>query len=228
MASGLISRQSQWSAAPGRHLWRADRRARGWRAGPLLVIAGAGTGKTSTIAHRVAQLVLQRRRPRAAAAADLHAPRGARDAPARARDRARGDWATRSGNKAQAVLQRLPWAGTFHAIGNRLLRHYARQLKLDPSFTVIDRADSADLLDEMRTAARPGRQGAALPAQGHLPGDLLLARQHAEEPARDARAAVSLVQGLGRGPHASCFAATSSASSAMRCSTTTICCSTGT
>ena len=43
------------------------------------------------------------------------------------------------GNKAQAVLQRLVWAGTFHSIGNRLLRHYARHLKLDPAFTVIDR-----------------------------------------------------------------------------------------
>jgi DNA helicase-2/ATP-dependent DNA helicase PcrA len=54
------------------------------------------------------------------------------------------------GNKAQAVLQRLVWAGTYHSIGNRLLRHYARHLKLEPSFTVIDRADSADLLDEIR------------------------------------------------------------------------------
>ena len=55
------------------------------------------------------------------------------------------------GNKSQAVLQRLVWAGTYHSIGSRLLRHYARHLQLDPSFTVIDRADSADLLDEIRT-----------------------------------------------------------------------------
>src|ERR1700682_1017148 len=55
------------------------------------------------------------------------------------------------GNRAQAMLQRLVWAGTFHSIGNRLLRHYARQLKLEPSFTVVDRGDSADLLDELRT-----------------------------------------------------------------------------
>jgi len=41
-------------------------------------------------------------------------------------------------------------AGTFHAIGNRLLRHYAPHLKLDPHFSVIDRADAADLMDALR------------------------------------------------------------------------------
>ena len=54
------------------------------------------------------------------------------------------------GNKAQAMLQRLIWAGTFHSIGNRLLRHYGRHLKLDPGFSVIDRSDSADLFDNLR------------------------------------------------------------------------------
>jgi DNA helicase-2/ATP-dependent DNA helicase PcrA len=54
------------------------------------------------------------------------------------------------GNKAQAVLQRLIWAGTFHSIGNRLLRHYARHINLEPSFNVIDRSDSADLIDDIR------------------------------------------------------------------------------
>ena len=55
------------------------------------------------------------------------------------------------GGKSQAIAQRLVWAGTFHSIGNRLLRHYAPQLGLDPGFTVVDRADSADLLDQLRT-----------------------------------------------------------------------------
>jgi DNA helicase-2/ATP-dependent DNA helicase PcrA len=123
---------------------------KGWRAGPLLVIAGAGTGKTSTIAHRVAQLVTSWRGPGAAAAADLHAPRRGRDAPARTRYRARGH-GRHARQQGQAMLQRLVWAGTFHSIGNRLLRHYARHLKLEPSFTVVDRGDSADLLDELRT-----------------------------------------------------------------------------
>jgi DNA helicase-2/ATP-dependent DNA helicase PcrA len=54
------------------------------------------------------------------------------------------------GSRSQAVLQRLVWAGTFHSIGNRLLRHYAPHLQLDPAFTVIDRGDSADLFDTLR------------------------------------------------------------------------------
>ncbi len=44
----------------------------------------------------------------------------------------------------------MSWAGTFHSVGNRLLRHYARQLKLDPQFSVLDRGDSADLMDGVR------------------------------------------------------------------------------
>jgi DNA helicase-2/ATP-dependent DNA helicase PcrA len=48
------------------------------------------------------------------------------------------------------MLQRLGWAGTFHSIGNRLLRHYGRHLRLEPGFTVADRGDSADLFDTLR------------------------------------------------------------------------------
>ena len=45
---------------------------------------------------------------------------------------------------------RLPWAGTFHSIGNRLLRMHAQEVGLDPAFSVLDRGDSADLLDVVR------------------------------------------------------------------------------
>jgi DNA helicase II / ATP-dependent DNA helicase PcrA len=122
----------------------------GWRAGPLLVIAGAGTGKTSTIAHRVAQLVLH-----GVDASRLLLLTFTRRAAAEMRRRSieivREAMGDTLGSKAQAIAQRLVWAGTYHSIGNRLLRHYARHLRLEPSFTVIDRADSADLLDEIRT-----------------------------------------------------------------------------
>jgi DNA helicase-2/ATP-dependent DNA helicase PcrA len=51
---------------------------------------------------------------------------------------------------ANANAGTLSWAGTFHAIGNRLLRLHATSLGLDPSFTVLDREDSADLIDLLR------------------------------------------------------------------------------
>jgi DNA helicase II / ATP-dependent DNA helicase PcrA len=122
----------------------------GWRAGPLLVIAGAGTGKTSTIAHRVAQLVVHGVDP-ARLLLLTFTRRAASEMRRRAHDIVREALGDTLGNRAQAMLQRLVWAGTFHSIGNRLLRHYAPQLKLEPSFTVVDRGDSADLLDELRT-----------------------------------------------------------------------------
>src|ERR1700689_3183433 len=91
---------------------------KGWRAGPLLVIAGAGTGKTSTIAHRVAQLVLHGVDP-----ARLLLLNFTRRAPAEMRRRSheivREAMGDTLGNKAQAVLQRLVWAGTFHSVANR-------------------------------------------------------------------------------------------------------------
>jgi DNA helicase II / ATP-dependent DNA helicase PcrA len=123
--------------------------AKGWRAGPLLVIAGAGTGKTSTIAHRVAQLVLHGVDP-ARVLLLTFTRRAATEMRRRSHEIVREALGDTLGNKAQAVLQRLVWAGTFHSIANRLLRHYARHLQLEPTFTVIDRADSADLLDEIR------------------------------------------------------------------------------
>src|SRR5262249_28838804 len=54
------------------------------------------------------------------------------------------------GGASQSISQRLSWAGTFHSIGNRLLRHYAAHVQLDPHFSVIDRGHAADLMDRLR------------------------------------------------------------------------------
>src|SRR4029077_2186132 len=51
---------------------------------------------------------------------------------------------------SQSIAQRLSWTGTFHSIGNRLLRHYAPHLQLDPHFSVVDRGDASDLMDSLR------------------------------------------------------------------------------
>ena len=122
---------------------------KGVRAGPLLVVAGAGTGKTSTIAHRVAHLVMHGVDPSRLLLLTF-TRRAATEMRRRAHDVLRQALDDTLGNKAQAALQRLNWAGTFHSIGNRLLRHYGRHLKLEPGFTVIDRGDSADLFDNLR------------------------------------------------------------------------------
>ncbi len=145
------SHLSQLNAAQRRAVTYGEAMADGgWIAGPLLVLAGAGTGKTTTIAHRVAQLVLHGVDP-ARLLLLTFTRRAALEMRRRAHQIVREALDDTLGNRAQAVLQRLAWAGTFHSMGNRLLRHYARHLKLDPAFTVIDRADSADLLDEIRT-----------------------------------------------------------------------------
>ena len=55
----------------------------------------------------------------------------------------------------QTPAARVRWSGTFHAIANRLLRHHAEAVGLDPAFTVLDRSDAADLIDLQRNALYP-------------------------------------------------------------------------
>jgi DNA helicase II / ATP-dependent DNA helicase PcrA len=122
---------------------------KGVQSGPLLVVAGAGTGKTETIAHRAAWLAMHGVDP-ARIMLLTFTRRAAAQMRRRAHDIMRQALGDTLGNKAQAMLQRLVWAGTFHSIGNRLLRHYGRHLNLEPGYTVIDRSDSADLFDNLR------------------------------------------------------------------------------
>lgn len=122
---------------------------KGVKAGPLLIIAGAGTGKTNTLAHRVAHLAIHGVDP-ARILMLTFTRRAATEMRRRAHDIVKTALDEPLGGVSHTVSQRLTWAGTFHSIGNRLLRHYAKHLKLDPQFTVADRADSADLLDTVR------------------------------------------------------------------------------
>jgi DNA helicase-2/ATP-dependent DNA helicase PcrA len=61
---------------------------------------------------------------------------------------------------------RIEWAGTFHAIANRLLRQHAESLRLDPAFTVLDRSDSADLLNLVRNELGLSKQATRFPKKG--------------------------------------------------------------
>jgi DNA helicase-2/ATP-dependent DNA helicase PcrA len=124
--------------------------AKGIKAGPLLVVAGAGTGKTNTLAHRVAHLAIHGVDP-ARILMLTFTRRAATEMRRRAFDIIKVALNEPLGGISHSVSQRLTWSGTFHSIGNRLLRHYARHLKLDPQFTVVDRGDAADLIDVVRT-----------------------------------------------------------------------------
>jgi len=122
---------------------------RGVAAGPLLVIAGAGTGKTNTLAHRVAYLLLSGVSPERILLLTF-TRRAAQEMLRRAERIARDAFRTASGTPVAPDATRGLWAGTYHSIGNRLLREYAPVLGLDPSFSVLDRGDAADLLDLVR------------------------------------------------------------------------------
>nr|WP_232516673.1 ATP-dependent helicase [Thauera sp. K11] len=114
-------------------------------AGPLLVIAGAGSGKTSTLAHRVAHLIAGGADP--ARILLLTFSRRAADEMGRRVQRLLGQLAATHPWLAHAELN---WSGTFHGIGARLLREYAGRIGLDVAFTIHDREDSADLLNLVR------------------------------------------------------------------------------
>ena len=112
---------------------------------PLLVIAGAGSGKTNTLAHRVAHLIVNRVDP-----SRILLMTFSRRAAIEMTRRAGRICAQALGSNADMMTEALTWAGTFHAIGARLLRDCAPQIGLDPAFTIHDRADSADLMNLVR------------------------------------------------------------------------------
>ncbi|WP_374314088.1 ATP-dependent helicase [Dongia sp.] len=108
---------------------------------PLLLIAGAGSGKTKTLSHRVGHLIANGVDP-ARIMLLTFTRRAAQELVSRAQSVSAG--VMRSSNVE------LPWAGTFHSIGAKVLREYADQIGLNRQFTVMDREDSADLMDLVR------------------------------------------------------------------------------
>jgi DNA helicase-2/ATP-dependent DNA helicase PcrA len=127
----------------------------------LLVIAGAGSGKTNTLAHRVAHLIVNGADPcrillmtfsrRAASEMTRRVERIARQV---------------MGESAAAMTGALTWAGTFHGVGARLLRDYADQIGVDPAFTIHDREDSADLMNLVRHELGFSKMESRFPTKG--------------------------------------------------------------
>ena len=109
---------------------------------PLLVIAGAGSGKTSTLAHRVANFVAEGVDP--SRILMLTFSRRAADEMKRRVERILAK------HLKGLSIARLEWAGTFHAVGARLLREYSYRIGVDPGFSILDREDAADLMNLVR------------------------------------------------------------------------------
>jgi DNA helicase-2/ATP-dependent DNA helicase PcrA len=106
--------------------------------GHLLIVAGAGTGKTTTLASRVAALVERGVAPERILLLTFSR-------------RAASELLRRAEALAGHDVARRVWGGTFHAVGNRVLRRHGRLLGLAPEFTVLDQADAADLLALVRS-----------------------------------------------------------------------------
>jgi DNA helicase-2/ATP-dependent DNA helicase PcrA len=128
---------------------------------PLLVIAGAGSGKTNTLAHRVAHLIVRGADPRRVLLMTF-SRRAASEMTKRVERIARKVL----GDNAGVMTDALAWAGTFHGIGARLLRDYAEQIGLDPAFTIHDREDSADLMNLIRHEKGFSKTESRFPTKG--------------------------------------------------------------
>lgn len=129
--------------------------------GPLLVIAGAGSGKTNTLAHRVAHLIVNRADPQRILLMTF-----SRRAAAEMIRRAERIVARARGGAGGGMADALPWAGTFHGVGARLIREYAETIGLDPQFTIHDREDSADLMNLARHELGLSKTAKRFPLKG--------------------------------------------------------------
>ena len=124
--------------------------------GPVLVLAGAGTGKTAALTARLAHLVAMRLAWPSEILAVTFTNKAAREMKERV-GRILGD-----------AVEGMPWLGTFHAIGAKMLRRHAELVGLQSNFTILDTDDQLRLLKQLITASDidekrwPARQLAGL------------------------------------------------------------------
>ncbi len=115
------------------------------RCGPLLIIAGAGSGKTTTLASRVAHLIVNGADPSRILLLTF-----SRRAAGEMSRRVERIVAGTLGERHRPTGACVGWCGTFHAVGARLLRTMASRIELPGSFTIHDREDAADLMNLVR------------------------------------------------------------------------------
>jgi len=121
---------------------------------PLMILAGAGTGKTSTLSCRVAHFIETGTAPQRILLLTF-SRRAAREMLGRVERVV--------GGGAQRV-----WSGTFHAVASRLMRLHGRAIGVQPDFTILDQADMADLLDFIRAEHGHEQRDRRFPRKGTL------------------------------------------------------------
>jgi DNA helicase-2/ATP-dependent DNA helicase PcrA len=108
--------------------------------GPVLVLAGAGTGKTRVLTCRIAHILSQgRARPGEILSVTFT-------------NKAAREMKLRLGQMLGQAVEGMPWLGTFHSIGGRILRTHAELVQLKSNFTVLDVDDQVRLLKQLLTA----------------------------------------------------------------------------
>ncbi len=124
---------------------------------PLLIVAGAGTGKTKTLAARVSRIIEGGADPSRVLLLTF-TRRAASEMLARV--------AAVSTDRAASRV----WGGTFHSTANRLLRNFGQSAGLSPGFTVLDQPDSTDLMGIVRTDEGFGERGKRFPRKETVAG----------------------------------------------------------
>ena len=109
--------------------------------GPVLVLAGAGTGKTAALTARLAHLLNTRRAWPSEILSVTFTNKAARE------------MRERVGRLVGDVVEGMPWLGTFHAIGAKMLRRHAELVGLQSNFTILDTDDQLRLLKQLIQAA---------------------------------------------------------------------------
>ncbi|HWZ37670.1 MAG TPA: UvrD-helicase domain-containing protein [Bradyrhizobium sp.] len=108
--------------------------------GPVLVLAGAGTGKTRVLTTRIAHILSQgRARPNEILSVTFT-------------NKAAREMKLRLGQMLGQAVEGMPWLGTFHSIGGRILRFHAEMAQLKSNFTVLDVDDQVRLLKQLLQA----------------------------------------------------------------------------
>ncbi len=108
--------------------------------GPVLVLAGAGTGKTRVLTTRIAHILsMGRARPNEILSVTFT-------------NKAAREMKLRLGHMLGQAVEGMPWLGTFHSIGGRILRFHAEMVQLKSNFTVLDVDDQVRLLKQLLAA----------------------------------------------------------------------------